>query len=114
MGGGIFCWRSSGAAADMPLTNPCIRILDCWNSWAIVPRSDWRWVVWWTMVATVVSSLRSVCVLMAVERVPNFSSILSLNSFIIFERCFSVTNGLEWATLFIAWILSAMASLAGA
>ena len=94
IGGGIDLWRSSGAAVAIPLTNPCILVLDCWNSCAMVPRIDWRWVVWWTMVATVDSSLRSVYVLIVVVRVPNFSSSLSSNFFIVFERYFSITNGL--------------------
>ena len=54
------------------------------------------------------------CTLIVVERVPDFSSSLSSNSFMVLERYISVTIGLELAILFTAWILSAMASLAGA
>ena len=56
----------------------------------------------------------SLCMVPFVARVPNFSLSLFSNSLIVFERCFSVTNRLEWVTLLIAWILSAMASFAGA
>ena len=60
------------------------------------------------------SSLRSVCELMDVVSVPNFSSSLSSRSFMDLERCRSVTRGLELVVLCIAWTLSAMASRTGA
>ena len=76
----------------MPLTILCMRKLDCWNSWAIVLSMAWRWMVWWTIMAVVYSSLRSVRMLIVVVMVPNFSLSLSSRSFMNLERCFSVTN----------------------
>ena len=95
-------WSISGAAVESPLTNPCMRRLDCCSSWAIVPNNAWRLLVWCVMVAVVPSCLRSVCVLMLVVSVPNFSSNLSSKSLMVLARCFSVRVGLEWAALLIA------------
>ena len=94
----------------MPLTILCMRKLDCWNSWAIVLSMAWRWMLWWTIMAVVDSSLRSVRMLIVVVMVPNFSLSLSSRSFMNLERCFSVTNMLELVALFIAWTLFATVS----
>ena len=99
VGGGAVLCNISGAAVEIPWMIPCMRMLDCWNSWAIVPRSVWRLVVWLVMVVVVASCRRSVCWFIVVVSEPNFSSSFSSNSFMVFVRYFSVKSGLGLVAL---------------
>ena len=54
------------------------------------------------IIVEVVSSLRSVCVLIFVVRMPNFLLSLSLRSFMFFIRCLSIISRLVSVTLLIA------------
>lgn len=100
IGGGVALWKISGAAVDRPLIIPCMQRLDCWNSWAIVPKSTWRWMVWWMIVVVDASNLWYVGVIIVV-RVPNFSSSLFSRSFIVLVGCFLVMSRLGLVTLFM-------------
>lgn len=46
-------------------------------------------------------------------KMPNFSSNLSSSFFMILVRCFWMMSRLELVILFMAWILSAIASVMG-
>ena len=70
--------------------------------------------MWCVIIAVVASSLRSVCVLIEVLRLQNFSSNLSSNSFMVLVRYFLVMSGLALVALPIAWIFSVIASFTGA